>query len=317
MRIIHLYICILGILVIGILLSNTGQTREGFLAAAYTNTSGTFAYIVKNKDTPDIAPRILRVSNPKPNDRKDPMPIKFPQTISMYALARFNYDEVSAREALISDYDTLQTEMSSNLYDEGVIMRWNGDPKGQSCQILNELRDTLIRTKLTNISGSGSAASDNIDAATAMQDENTNYQVRLQGQCNPNSLSPACRKLATQSETLFPLSRKYDEMNTTLIAKEADLKKNIAIVNETSSLLGCSGTTVNPKFDALSIAVDTSDLVEKLKQLSPYYISPDAIKFVIQSVISGDSVNTALESTSDRLVNITKILQNMKSNLVG
>jgi hypothetical protein len=298
-------------------LSNTGQTTEGFLAAAYTNTAGEFSYIVNNKTNTEIARKILRVSDPDPNDRKDLMPIKFPQQISIYALARFNYDLSGARAALMNDYDTLQTEMSSNLYDQGVINSWNGDPKGQSCQILNQLRDTLIRTKLTSISGSGSAAAENIDAAAAMQDENTNYQVRLQGQCNPNSLSPQCYKLATQTETLFPLSRKYDEMNTKLFSKEADLNKNIKTVNQASTLLGCSGTTVDPKFDALGVAVDTSELVSKLKQLSPYYISPDAIKFVIQSVISGDAVNTALESTSDRLVNITKILQNMKSNLVG
>lgn len=317
MRIIHLYIWILGILLIGILLSNTGQTTEGFLAAAYTNTSGNFTYIVNNKGTPDIAASILRVSDPDPTDRKDPMPIKFPQTISMYALARFDYDLSGARAALMTDYDTLQTEMSSNLYDQGVINSWNGDPKGKSCQILNELRDTLVRTGLTNISGSGSAASENINAAAAMQDENTNYQMRLQGQCTANPDTGDCLKLATQTETLFPLSRKYDEMNTKLFSKEAALNKNIKTVNQASAFLGCSGTTVDPKFDALDIAVDTSELVSKLKQLSPYYISPDAIKFVIQSVISGDEVNTALESTSDRLVNIAKILQRMKSNLVG
>ena len=336
MRIIHLYIWILGILVIGVILLNTMQT-EGFsvsqaptLAAptpvvtlsptgtsAY-NTTGRFWGIVDSKTDPVIAAKILRVSNPDPADPNDPMPLEFPQYISMYALARFNNDLSGARLALINDYDTIQTEMSTNLYDQTTVNNWNNRPNEISCGIINNLRENIVRLKVSSISDSSVVGASRINIATAIQEENINYQVRLQSQCNnPNSLSTACRNLATQNDTLFPLVSSYNNVNETLFTNESDLSANIDVVNQAFTILGCSGGDTNPKFNALNLGIDTSELTSKLKQLSPYYISPDAIRFVIGNIISGNTVNTTLETTSDRLMNITKILLNMKTNLVG
>lgn len=313
MRKIYPYIYIFAMFSIAILLLHIFSISEGFNTMS-SDTPARFWDIVKNKDTPTTSAQIQRVSNPDPTNSKDTMPLSFPLYISIYALARYNYDVSAARNALFTNYDQLQSEMSVNLYDQNTKNSWTDNPRAQSCNALKSLRDMYL-SKLSSLNYMSTGASKHIQSAAAMQDENMNYQVMLKTQCNPKSLSTACINLATQTKKMFPLPGKYDDMNASLFTKEVDLSSNLYTINTVYSLLRCDPAD-SLKFDATMVGVDTSTLLSKVRQLSPYYISPDIIQFITKSIISGDSVNTTLQTTSDRLINITKLLQNMKSNLI-
>ena len=177
MKRIHLYLWILGILVICVGATWYFTSKEGFQATMVSNTIGTtktnFWALTKNTD-PLITAKILRVSNPDPKDSKDTMPIKFSKYISMYSLAK--YDDVSgARAALFNKYNELQTEMSTKLYDQTTVAAWDSDPKTNTCNELDTIRNNFtqqiftIRSQVQDLSGTSVLAS-------IMRDENYAYQ---------------------------------------------------------------------------------------------------------------------------------------------
>jgi len=320
MRKIYPYIYILGIFIILLVFLQMFNISEGFNTMPKKNENSTpdtptrFWDITRNKNTPTTSAEIRRVSDPDPKDSNDTMPLRFSPYISIYALAKYNYDISGARNALLRDYDTIQNEMTTNLYDQNEVNKWNDNPHAVSCDSLKNLRNMYI-SKLSSLKYVSANASENVNSATAMQDENMNYQVTLKKQCNPKSLSTACINLATQSKKMFPLPGQYDSINMDLFTKEVDISSNLYTINTVYSLLRCDPVN-NLKFDATTMGIDTSNLLSKLRGLSPYYISPDVINFITKSIISGNNVNTTLSTTSDRLINITKLLQNMKTNLL-
>ena len=460
---------ILGILVIVACLWYL-QSKEGFQVAGIAGAAAKIATaqqtiinfwdISKKVDSNDeqTTTALQRVSDPDPTDPNDKMPLQFSKYISMYALAKYDNDVSGARLALFNNYNNLQNELSSNLYDASTRTSWDADPKQQTCNQLDSIRKTLYQKALTigsqvqDISGTTSLGS-------TMRDENMAYQQQYKNQCQGTPLSSACIKLANQEGPVFSLLAKYDNLNTNIFTAELDISNNLQTINDAFNLLQCdrflksgfiqesgqarvfyvdflkmtrfpvdqcasicgmnlcssvnivsssdmklidkstkvasisfncgmlydglfvkseNDTTTtffiknglkyrvascsscglklcdkakiinasvlasfpiptgaasftcsllppNTTQDALNSAgnmiynsstnlgtIDTTTLLSKLQQLSPYYLSPDTLQYITSSIISATDTESSLATSSDILINITNIVNNIK-----
>ena len=59
--------------------------------------------------------------------------------------------------------------------------------------------------------------------------------------------------------------------------------------------------------------VDTTVLRSKLQQFSPYYLSPDTLQYITGSIISAADSQATIMTTSDILINITNVINNIKT----
>ena len=213
--------------------------KEGFqVSQAATQTNfWSISNKIDSKDAPTVA-ALSRVSDPDPSDSKDVMPLKFSKYISMYALAKYNNDVSGARQALFRNYDQLQNEMSTNLYDQPTVTAWAANPKQKTCDELDTIRKTLtqkmfsLRSQVQDLSGTSVLAS-------AMRDENLAYQVKYASMCQGNPLSAACIQLANQEGPVFPLLAKYEDVNNNIISSEFDISENLQTLNDTYNILQC------------------------------------------------------------------------------
>jgi hypothetical protein len=287
MKQIHLYLLILGIVVIGVSLWLCYNT-EGFQTApprlsqpAPATTIANFWDISNRLDrNDDFTTRALtRVSDPDPNDENDTMPLSFSKYISIYALARFNGDLSGARLALFNDYNTLQTEMSRDVYDTREKTTWEADPINQSCKKLDLLRGTFIAKYAETVSSVQDLSGTAILAGT-MRDENLAYQQLLISKCQGSPLSPACVNLANQEGPVFSLVAKYDNANTTLFSAEIDISNNLQTINDTYAVLGCK----NPN--------------QFFKGSSATYWINNNIKYAVANTSCSATINANMSGTS-------------------
>jgi len=261
-----------------------------------------------NKQDPTTLAALAKVSDPDPNDSNDLMPLKFSKYISMYAMSQYGTDISGARNALFNKYDDLQNGLSKNVYTrlpEGV------DPKANSCANLDEARSkyTLQYNKLI------SSMKDLNNSATKMglfRDENMAYQTTNTAACTGNP-SPACISLASQEAPVYSLLSKYDNVNTVLTSTGfIDISNNIGTVNTTYRLLGCEGAPI--LFSPTDTGtIDTEALLSKLNQMSPYYVSPDTLQYITNSILSSSGTDISLMTDAEKLSNIRKVINTIKT----
>jgi len=258
--------------------------------------------------------QLAQVRSPDPNDPNDMIPVKFSKYVSMYALAKYNYDVSGARQALFTQYDTLQSEMSTNLYDQATVAAWKANPKGQTCTQLNTLMNTFT-TKLADLRTSVQDLSGTAVLASSMRDENMAYQVKHKNVCGKNPISPECIRLASQEGPVFPLLTQYNTVNNSLFSNEYDLSNNIQMLQATYDILQCTNPNPNARFEVQSTTgfVDTATLLTKLQDFSPYYLSPDTLSYITGSIVSATDSQASVATTSDVYINITNILNNIKT----
>jgi hypothetical protein len=248
MRIKHLYICILGIILIGAAAYICVKWfKEGFqvsncsipiaeAAAAATR----FSNIVDAKDTPDMSQKLLRVSSPDPSDPNDKLPVKFSNYISMYALARrqATTDLSGARADLFTCYNTLQSEMQTNLYSQITRAAWDTSPIAETCKKLDTLRASYI-VRYANLNKQVQDLSGTEITAEKMRDENLAYQNTLTDKCKVTPMSPACRSLASQEGPVYELLSKYTNVNISVFSDAVDISENLLTINQTYKVMGC------------------------------------------------------------------------------
>lgn len=302
----------IGILIVCIFLWYSYRV-EGFQLTDPAAIKYNFWKLAENTD-PTVRAKLTQVRNPDPNDRADMMPIKFSKYVSMYALAKYNYDVSGARQALFNEYDTLQYDMSTKLYDQATIAAWNRDAKAQTCAQLNTLMNTFtsklatLRTSVQDLSGTAVVAS-------SMRDENMAYQVKHIGACKTNPTSAACMRLASQEGQVFPLLSQYTAVNQSLFSNEYDLSNNIQILHATYDILQCTNPNPDATFQVQSTTgfVDTSTLLTKLQDFSPYYLSPDTLTYITGTVVAATDPQVSIPTTSDSYINIANIINNIKT----
>jgi hypothetical protein len=222
--------------------------KEGFQLASSTSyriadqatTQTNFWNISSKVDAKDAATiaALARVTDADPTDKKDIMPLQFSKYISMYAMAKYNNDLSGARQALFNNYNQLQSEMSTSLYDQSTVSSWKANPKEKTCDQLDNARKTLtqkifdLRSKIQDLSGTSVLAS-------SMRDENMEYQNKYKNKCPGTSLSPACIQLANKEGPVFPLLAKYEDVNNNIFSTELDINADLETLNDTYNFLQC------------------------------------------------------------------------------
>jgi hypothetical protein len=252
-------------------------------------------------------PNLLTVMNPSETDL---IKITFNKNISKYALTKYG-DPVAARAKLISQYNDIETEMVGK-YDQNVVAAWSSNPRKESCKELKKLRDTFI-TRLAETQKQIKDLDGTLQVAGDIRDQNAEYQNLLANTCKGN-LTTDCISLAVQDAPMFSLLAKYDTANIDLYSNEYDISNNLQTVIDTYKILNCQldPAMVLPT-DTTMGTIDTTALTAKLQNFSPYYISPDIMKNIIESIVPASDVKDKLQYSSDQLVNIGHIIKNIKA----
>ena len=323
MKKIHIELCILCILILCIVAGLTWyslrrepepfQSRSPSRFSTPTSAA-TFWDLMAKQNQPAIAEKIAKVSDPDPNDPNDPLPLSFPKNISIYSLA-FYGDVSGARQALFTQYDGLQTALSTAVYDQRNVTAWTTSPtapRERTCSQLEALR-AVIQTQLWLVKKRMQDLSGTQVVASKMKDENMAQQLKLSGICQVVPPPDICKTLATQDGPMFPLLGQYNTANDALAGNEEDIQNAMQTVNDTFSVLGCT----NPKFsfdsDSDAGYINTDELRDNLQRMSPYYLSPDTLKSITGVLVPGGTqLSGPLSTTADALVNITGVIKNIK-----
>ena len=148
--------------------------------------------------------------------------------------------------------------------------------------------------------------------------ENMGYQKTYTDDCI-NNLTPACIKLASVDAGVFEVLPDIDIFYQNILIGGYDLDALLQQLNFYSNLLNCpmvNGSQAT--FDASDNEVDTDrdlgvidtvSLSYELESLSPYYLSPDVVQFLLRFLISQEQLNS-LRFTSTDYVNQTKSIMN-------
>lgn len=259
--------------------------------------------------TVDRSQDLASITNPAPGDT---IPVKFDKNISAYALAKFG-NPATARGALMIDYNNLENEMPTILYDPATRAAWSADPQKETCTELNKLHTTFkskqkeILAKVQDISGS-------IYRTAELRDDNINFQTAYQSKCLQKPMSDACKNLASQDGPLFSLLSQYNTSQYDLYSGQIDISDNIQTIRDVYTILNCPNQADMgmPTGEELG-TIDTTALTMKLQNFSPYYLSPDILQNIVRSIVSANDVGGTLKYTSDTLININQIVNNIKT----
>lgn len=306
-------IWIVGILVIAVSVWYLYIVQEGFQVNLPSTDyiKSQFWDIVSKKDIPDVTRNIQKVRDPAPNDI---MPVQFPTYMSIYALAKYNNTPSLARQALFDDYDLIQRELSTNVYDQGNVNNWKANTKELSCEkidiVSKQLGAFLKDTKKGVVDISGT-----LHKGVAIHNENMGFQNILLKECKKNPMSAACIRLASQDDPIYPLLQRYNNVTNSMYDKESDISNNLDILHIAYQTLQCKDPNPDLLFnvDTDVQLIDTPMLNEKLQEVSPYYISPETLKFLTSSIVSPLEIEPTLNTISDKYINIGKSVNNIKT----
>ena len=257
----------------------------------------------------DHAEGLAIVSNPAPTD---PIPITFPKDISMYALAKFQ-SPATARGALMIDYNNLQNEMATVIYDPAIRAAWSTDASKETCSQLNTLY-TTFKNKQKRILARTQDISGAINQTGMLHDDSIKFQTSYQSVCLQTPMSDACKNLASQDGPLFSLLAQYNTSQYDLYSGQIDISDNLQTISDVYTILKCTrpADMSMPTGNELG-TIDTTVLTAKLQSFSPYYLSPDILQNIVRSIVSANDIGGTLQYTSDTLVNINQIVNNIKT----
>jgi hypothetical protein len=306
---------------------STEQTRTNFwsiLAQEKAGSASGSKYGSGSAALP-ISSLLPLVMNPKDNDT---FKMVYPKYISMYALAKYNYDPAVARLALINNFDQLQIELQTSVEQEtDTRNKFQANPAFESCSRLNTLTMSFYG-KLLSLYSSAQDLSTAGDVADLLHNENIYLQKAVSSgntsACTGQGATPSadCIKLATMDETLFPLLPTFDTMNMELLTRGQDIQEIINLLLQAYIGIGCSmrsgsAAESNPVLTIDTVfsdsylnslpTVDTESLALSLQNLSPYYISPNIINFISKKMTGGVTLNVDTSSATDYIADISQI----------
>jgi len=148
--------------------------------------------------------------------------------------------------------------------------------------------------------------------------ENMNFQTQFTDRCI-SKLDTGCKRLATVDSYMFQVLPSMDIFYQNLLLGGYNIDSLLQQLNSYSEMLKCpnvSGSNatkdlLDSEFDVSRDLgdIDTATLGYELEKLSPYYLSPDVVEFLLKFLISQEQLNN-LNFTSSDYVNQEKT--NMK-----
>jgi hypothetical protein len=140
--------------------------------------------------------------------------------------------------------------------------------------------------------------------------ENMNYQNQFTELCLNNGINQPCKKLASIDTYEFKVLPDMLLFYRNLLIGGYDIDSLLQQLNFYAELLNCEqnsnnnatrDTSRNEVFDnSRDIGqVNVQELANELEKLSPYYLSPDVVEFLLKFLISKEQLNNLNFTSSD------------------
>ena len=153
---------------------------------------------------------------------------------------------------------------------------------------------------------------------TPLKRENMDFQRLYTEKCSSN-LTSECIELASVDAGIFKILPDIDTFYQNLLIGGYDIDSLLQQLNFYSDLLKCplvngSQATFDASDNEVDMdrdigVVDTVSLSYQLESLSPYYLSPEVVQFLLRFLISQEQLNS-LRFTSTDYINQTKSIMN-------
>jgi len=178
----------------------------------------------------------------------------------------------------------------------------NNDGYSSACRELTNRRNFLY-SYLNQLRNPVQDLSANMITAFQAKGENMAFQKTFTTFCKQHRDNRACKILASVDKYQFEVLPDMDTFYINMLLKENDLEKLYNQLNYYCEMLGCdaedpSGNALDfsdpsgTQFDIDSMIglVDTETLAIELQKLSPYYLSPDVVRFLLIFLISKEEM---------------------------
>lgn len=163
------------------------------------------------------------------------------------------------------------------------------------------------------------------------KDENMSFQYKLKYMCKAIINVPAgdnCKGLVNVDAGTFEILPDIDIFYQNLLYSGVDIDGLYITLNNYSSALGCSakstsGGLINSidlssnhlSLDSAVGVVDTETLALNLERLSPYWLSPDVVRYLIRFLISQEQLGNLHETSAEYLATETQLVHKIVSKL--
>ena len=160
------------------------------------------------------------------------------------------------------------------------------------------------------------------------KDENMNFQNNLTTLCvqhikKGDVMGDACKSLASVDAYEFQVLPDLDIFYHNLLTGGYDLNALLEQLNFYSSLMNCplqAGTqaTFDASDNEIDVSrdigdVDTETLALELEKLSPYYLSPAVVRYLIKFLISKEQLDQLDYTSSDYIKQEVKLMNTIKN----
>lgn len=150
--------------------------------------------------------------------------------------------------------------------------------------------------------------------------ENMSFQYALKATCLRN-MDANCKGLASVDAGVFKVLPDIDIFYSNLLYGQSDLNGLLQKLNNFSNALGCSAMAIDgKKIDPIDLSnndlnmdkdvgvVDTQTAALELEKLSPYYLSPDVVRYLLRFLISQEQLSHLHDTSKEYLEGEAKLL---------
>lgn len=190
-----------------------------------------------------------------------------------------------------------------------------------ACEELNSKRG-FLQGYINSLKYNVHEINRSLDGTYNIKKENMNYQNTFKNFClSTRPMSEACKKLASTDK--YPLEQlpDMDIMFVKLLNNEIKIDNLVQKLNYYSDLIGCSTNTVDTSGNLFTISnnleeIDTAKAFLELEKLSPYYLSPDTIKFILRFLISREKLNELNFTSKDYVNQFVPLVNTIKGEFI-
>lgn len=230
---------------------------------------------------------------------------------------------------------TLQNKRNSQIYNMSSSIHSNGYQL--ACNELTAKRNFLYMYLKTLLSKQVQDLSSNMVDAYKLKQTNLTYQDIVKTYCaahinDGTSVATYCKSLASTdggATGFFAVLPDIDIFYQQLLLNQYNIYSLYAELNYYSAMIGCNQNDINGNPLALNFndisadqwdangnliimnqigSIDTQTLALELEKLSPYYLSPDVVKYLIKFLISQEQLSNLNETSAQYLEGQQKLI---------
>ena len=153
------------------------------------------------------------------------------------------------------------------------------------------------------------------------KDESMSFQNDLSRKCTAN-MTQDCKQLASVDAGIFKVLPDIDIFYNNLLYGQPDLNNLLQKLNNYASAIGCSAAAIDGrgKINPMDLSnnnlnmdkdigiVDTQTAALELEKLSPYYLSPDVVRFLLRFLISQEQLGHLHDTSKQYLATQTQLV---------